>query len=847
LRRTAPPYRPQADTAAATAIQDGLVVQPLADLAVPAAGDAKASRLVVADGKGRAYVDRTVDGPTQFLVGGSLGWHRAALLGPDDALLAEWRFRVECETHIDDGDAGFGQLLRGLHFTLCCANTQSVLVDGRVYRLLNRWLRDHTHSFKGDKYFGGDFKTALELFARMQREDGMIYERIAPKSAPREWRDHTFGKGDFIRTVNPGGQPCYTLQRIPVENDVEFLFIECLYRTWQATGDTAWMSRHLDHAVQAVRYATSDPYRWSEMFQLLKRGYTIDTWDFMHVDDSALTPGNNVCDIDKTTLGVMHGDNTGMAMACRMLAEMLDVANRAEEAATYRKLADDLLQRLEKVAWDERGYYRHHVSEDPSFQRDMGGTDETAQVSLSNAYALNRGIGNEKCVAILATYRRIRDEMPAASPGEFYNIYPPFAKGFGHANGEWQYMNGGVSTIVAGELARGAFAQGEAAYGVDILRRLKSLADRHGGYLHVCFNGNPRTTPPPRSFTTVDLAPVANVTAAYRDEGGWGEDGNDLRNMPTGAVAYHDVPFNVAADGRGLGIARNAAGFARERRVPVSGKHASMYLLHTAARPGSPTAEMDVVYSDGETRRVYLAPGKQFDSWFMPGSGLNMSAGHAPKLPAGWPEHQLAWRGRSDTFDNVGVFIWGWNNPRPGVEIAELIFRAAENDSVYFVPGITFSDHPVWFPQNDVSFGIPDGWGAAAVVYALIEGLAGVVDRSTMFDAVELSPRWIAAHADHVRAAVTYPASGGYVAYDYAHDAECRHVTMTVTGSGHTTDLLLLLPEQASEVAECIVNNRPAEFQREVIGQNVHARVRLEGIGPHDIRLTYADSGIQPV
>ena len=141
-----------------------------------------------------------------------------------------------------------------------------------------------------------------------QRPDGMIYDRVGNADPAPTWRDYTFADGDFIKPVGEGQ---YRMQRIPVENDVEYLFLEGLYITWQVTGDDVWMATLLDKAKKAVDYATSDRYRWSQKYQLPKRGYTIDTWDFMHHEDMALTKGDNVVDPDTTTFGVMHGDATG--------------------------------------------------------------------------------------------------------------------------------------------------------------------------------------------------------------------------------------------------------------------------------------------------------------------------------------------------------------------------------------------------------------------------------------------------------------------------------------------------------------------------------------------------------
>ena len=53
-------------------------------------------------------------------------------------------------------------------------------------------------------------------------------------------------------------------------------------------------------------------------------------------------------------------------------------------------------------------------------------------------------------------------------------MYPHYPKGF--AMGKGEYMNMGVTPIVAGELAHGAFEHGFEDYGVDILRRVAALA-----------------------------------------------------------------------------------------------------------------------------------------------------------------------------------------------------------------------------------------------------------------------------------------------------------------------------------------------------------------------------------
>ena len=55
---------------------------------------------------------------------------------------------------------------------------------------------------------------------------------------------------------------------------------------------------------------------------------------------------------------------------------------------------------------------------------------------------------------------------------------------------------------------------------------------------------------------------------------------------------------------------------------------------------------------------------------------------------------------------------------------------------------------------------------------------------------------------------VTYPASGGYVAYRYRHDAAAARVELELTGSGDACDCRVLLPAGATGVAAVTVGGR---------------------------------------
>ncbi|HRT96772.1 MAG TPA: hypothetical protein P5532_20310, partial [Planctomycetota bacterium] len=679
--------------------------------------------LSVRDGLGREYVRRKAGKATAFQAAGALGNHVVALEDANGRLIETATFRVDCQTEIEDAGGEFKELLGMLQWTMSKwgEGNSCVRWRGKLYRYFVCWLRDHVHTMKGMKYFAPELKTAIELYRDSQRDDGMIWDNIHPRTPHYNTWEWAFDYGGFVRRIEEGW---WEFKRIPVENDVEYLFVEGLYYTWKATGDDAWMASCLDAAVRALRYSVTSPYRWSRKHKLLKRGFTIDTWDFQSDEDTALTGHTMVVKPGVTRFGIMHGDNTGFAVGCRYLAEMLERVGRKAEAKRFRQLGSDIQRRLDRLAWNGR-FYTHHVPEDPRVVRDLG-VDQATQVSLSNAYDLNRGITHEQCVAIIKTYQRIRREMPKTSPGEFYQIYPPFERGFGPHNAKWDYMNGGVTTIVAGELAHGAFEHGFETYGADILRRVAGWGRAHNGYLHCTLRGAmPKA--PKRKFQPLDLRALANVDFVGGSLGvppsgdsscelrppeggtpngvpGWTGDGeNDLHEMPTGRQVFHGIPFDVidpASNGRRAAIGLKAQeGYAAQRLIPIGRKAASVYFLHTDSRGHDLVGTIRLRYADGEERVQYVNHNKQVGPWWMPSD--------PPYDHHQMPVCKVAWRGANERFKDVGVYAYGLDNPRPEAEIAEIMLEASQNGSFWGVLAMTLCDRPVFFMPSDVAYGIP--------------------------------------------------------------------------------------------------------------------------------------------
>ncbi|MGF1483494.1 MAG: hypothetical protein ACFBZ8_03925 [Opitutales bacterium] len=817
-------------------------------LKLPAEISTAAKSLSVFDAAGRTYFEASLsdDSEVAFRVSGALGTHTCLLLDATQSVVGLTTFRTNCQTRIDDEGGRFSRLFDMLFDTMMLdwfgGGDKVLRINGKVYRYYVSWIRDHVHALKGMKYFDDQVKTGIELYADSQREDGMIWDKCKKMlhSDLQNYRDYEFAEGDFIRPIP--GNPQRRWQRIPVENDVEYLFLEGLYYAWKACGDTQWMSGLLDNAIKAVRYATTDRYRWSEKFQLLKRGFTIDTWDFQHVDDVKRT-GTTIMRVspDKTVFGVMHGDNTGMAVGCYYLSEMLEAAGRTDEARTYRELGDTLYQRLIDLAWNG-DFFTHHISEDPSFKRDIGQTDESKQVTQSNAYALNRRLPHAHCAKILRTYQQLRHEMPPSSAGEFYSCWPPFEKGFGqHKPGD--YMNGGVTTICAGELAHGAFEHGFEVYGADVLTRITDWCEKLGGYLHCCLKGV-MPEPPARAFTTVDLRPVAN--ADFHGDGaegvpGWiGGGNNDMSGLPTGPQTFADVAFDIidpSANGRCAAlILGHQERFQPKATIPVGAKAHSLYLLH--AHSGSPpngfVGTLRLVYADGSESIQYIHDNAQSRSWFMPAPNDPYSGGNQKRGPVNL---RLGWQGPNRQFENVGLHVFGMNNPKPDAVIESVHLEVAQADVNWMLGALTLCDAPVYFVPSQVSYGIPDIWGAGALMYALIEGLAGIVDTGVAFDQIRLAPRWSAAGVNRAKAAAVMHASGGYVSYSYAWDSGIKALELDFASNAERTDLRLLLPEGV-ESGSATVNGEACEAAFERVENSTYAMLPLEGVKAWAIRFT---------
>jgi hypothetical protein len=324
------------------------------------------------------------------------------------------------------------------------------------------WLRDHTDMMRGFRYWERDMKSMVGHFAETQTQRGWLFDyfTLTPDKLPSE-------RENWAKYV-----------RVPVEADVEYRFVNGVYLAWQATGDDVWMASMIPHVERALEYILTDPSRWDAKSRLVKRAYTIDTWDFDYTAGKhdwlnfQITPD--------TFWGIMHGDLSGYYQAFLRLALMLEHLRRRQNASYWRRFAASFRRRANALCFNGM-FYTHHVHLVPV---EIAGVDATRQLSLSNPMDINRGLATHAmAVSIIDEYRRRGEATGAFAP--WFSIDPPFPDGI---YGEDKlvggaYCNGGIMPLVGGELIRAAFDHGREAYAMNQLLKYHELTQTNETFL----------------------------------------------------------------------------------------------------------------------------------------------------------------------------------------------------------------------------------------------------------------------------------------------------------------------------------------------------------------------------
>ena len=377
------------------------------------------------------------------------------------------------------------------------------------------WIRDYSDMLRGIRYFESDLKSTVQHFADTQAVNGRIFDYFTttPEKLPCE-------KENWTKYV-----------RVPVEADVEYRFIKAAFLSWQADGDDSWIKALIPNMDKAIDYALGHPHRFDQGSQLVKRPYTIDTWDF------AYTAGKHdwlQFQIDGNTYwGISHADNSGYYEALKILESLTRYFDDSIKADKYFRIAEKLKTHCNELCWNG-SFYTHFIKLNKC---DIPGVDEELQLSLSNPMAINRGMTFfEQAEAILLEYqdRRSKKEEFFA---EWYSIDPPFPDGiFGDAKLKGgAYINGGIFPLVGGELAKAAFENGFESYGVDILLRYDKLIRQHNGsWLWYFPDGSPstaETSTSPQATSTDGWGSTAMLYALVSGLAGIEDHSKQFRNI----------------------------------------------------------------------------------------------------------------------------------------------------------------------------------------------------------------------------------------------------------------------------------------------------------------------------
>jgi hypothetical protein len=380
------------------------------------------------------------------------------------------------ETFIRTGRREFDDLVP-LVRSFLARDVMDLTIDGQRIRGFRTpdarsiWIRDHGDMMRGFRYFESDLQSAVQHFADTQSANGRIFDYFTtfPEKLPSERENWT----KYVR--------------VPVEADVEYRFVKAAWLAWQASGDDNWIRRLLPNMEHALGYIMKHPWYWEPQAGLVKRAYTIDTWDFAYT--ACRHEWLQFQINDDTYWGIMHGDNSGYYEAFRIMAALQRRLGDLQKASWWDAQAAVLRERMNQICWNGR-FYTHFVKLTPVT---IPGVNEAEQLSLSNPMDINRGVADhEQAASILREYQRRGAACKAFA--EWFSIDPAFPDGvFGDDRlVRGAYCNGGIMPLVGGELARAAFDHGFETYGVNILRQYFQMTSEKGEtYLWYFPDGRP--------------------------------------------------------------------------------------------------------------------------------------------------------------------------------------------------------------------------------------------------------------------------------------------------------------------------------------------------------------------
>lgn len=381
-----------------------------------------------------------------------------------------------------------------------------VFVDGRMLMCSKNWIRDHVHEMKGYMHWEYDLQSFINFILENQTEEGFFYELI------KQYDDYhwTFVNEDCYKRYDEDN---VVMTRLELEADVEYLVVEGVRQIYKVTGDDEWLAWALPKLEKGIHYMLTSPKRWDKEHGLIKRPFTIDTWDFIYG-----VPTNNRKIESDTPMSIMHGDNSGVYQAMMQLAWMNRHFQKEDRAKYWEERAEKLKENMFKYLWNGKFFiHQLHLNHKGADDR------EWERLSLSNAYDINRGVTSiEQARSIIKEYQKRRETTAAFA--EWFSIDPPYENFCSYKPGE--YVNGAISPFTAGELAKAAFRNGFEQYGWNIIQRFIDMyaEDRGIFFLYSPHDRSPQNDSGPSAWgaaailSAIDegLAGIVDAESGYQ-------------------------------------------------------------------------------------------------------------------------------------------------------------------------------------------------------------------------------------------------------------------------------------------------------------------------------------------
>ena len=171
---------------------------------------------------------------------------------------------------------------------------------------------------------------------------------------------------------------------------------------------------------------------------------------------------------------------------------------------------------------------------------------------------------------------------------------------------------------------------------------------------------------------------------------------------------------------------------------------------------------------------------------------------------------------------NNGYEAYGW-------DIIQRVMRLVERDGTTY-----FLYHTDSAPQPEMG---PSAWGAAALISAVDEGLAGITDLGVNYDVLGFAPKFPVTHYTELRYLTGYEVSRALV--DVRYILKDEGMRYDVYSPANRIEAHILLPE-GKECRTLLLGGAPIAFKGEVIGESHYVNAVCEATGYASFEILFA-------